>query len=86
MSAEPTGPRGVLAQTTRFVGVRLAMRLLGRVGPVRPPPPQRRAAVVLRRLCDRYLQHGRTERAVRVDAAEARRVRKAIDATRCCGC
>ena len=77
----PPGPHGVLAQTTRFVGVRLAARLLGRFGPVRWLMPLRNAVqtYVLGRLFDRYLQHGRTERAVRVDAGEARRVRKAID-------
>ena len=34
---------------------------------------------VLGHLFDRYLEIGRTERAVRVDAGEARRVRQAID-------
>ena len=78
---EPSGPRGLLAQTTRFVGVRLAARFLRRVGPVRWIWPVRNAVqtYVLGRLFDRYLQHGRSERAVRVDAGEARRVRKAID-------
>jgi hypothetical protein len=79
--SEPSGARGVLAQTTRFVGVRLAARFLGRFGPVRWVWPVRNAVqtYVLGRLFDRYLQHGRTDRAVRVDAGEARRVRKAID-------
>lgn len=81
--SEPSGTRGLLAQTTRFVGARLAIRLLGRVGPVRWLWPLRNAVqtYVLGRLFDRYLQQGRAERAVRVDAAEARRVRKAIDDT-----
>ena len=35
---------------------------------------------VLGRLFDRYLEQARTDRAVRVDVAEARRVRRAIDA------
>ena len=34
---------------------------------------------VLGHLFDRYLELGRTERAVRIDAGEARRVRQAID-------
>jgi hypothetical protein len=77
----PDGPRGVLAQTLSFVGVRLALRVLKRIGPVRMVWPLRNAVqtYVLGRLFDRYLQHGRTERAVRVDAGEARRVRQAID-------
>lgn len=79
--SEPSGSGGVLAQTTRFVGVRLAARFLRRVGPVGWIWPLRNGVqtYVLGRLFDRYLQHGRTERAVRIDADEARRVRKAID-------
>lgn len=79
--AGPDGPRGLLAQTARFVGVRLAGRVLKRFGPARMIWPLRNAAqtYVLGRLLDRYLQQGRTERAVRIDAGEARRVRQAID-------
>jgi hypothetical protein len=79
--AGPDGPRGLVAQTVRFVGLRLAARALTSVGPVRMLWPVRNAlqTYVLGHLFDRYLALGRTERAVRVDASEARRVRQAID-------
>jgi hypothetical protein len=79
--AGPDGPRGLVAQTLRFVGVRLAARALTRFGPLRLLWPVRNAlqTYVLGHLFDRYLEQGRIERAVRVDAGEARRVRQAID-------
>jgi hypothetical protein len=79
--AGPDGPRGLVAQTLRFVGVRLAARALTRFGPLRMLWPVRNAlqTYVLGHLFDRYLELGRLERAVRVDAGEARRVRLAID-------
>jgi hypothetical protein len=79
--AGPDGPRGLVAQTVRFVGLRFATRALTRIGPVRMLWPVRNAlqTYVLGHLFDRYLELGRTERAVRVDAGEARRVRQAVD-------
>ena len=79
--AGPDGPRGLMAQTVRFFGLRLAARALPRVGPLRMVWPVRNAfqTYVLGHLFDRYLELGRTERAVRIDAGEARRVRQAID-------
>jgi hypothetical protein len=79
--AGPDGPRGLLTQTLRFVGMRFASRVLGRMGPPRMLWPARNAleTFVLGHLFDRYLELGRTERAVRVDASEARRVRQAVD-------
>jgi plasmid stability protein len=64
-----------------FVGVRLALRLLRRLGPIWAIWPLRQAArtLLLAHLFDRYLDVVRKERAVRVDAGEARRVRQAID-------
>lgn len=79
--AGPRGPRSVVAQTMRFVGVRFAARALTRVGPFGAVWPARNAlrTYVLGHLFDRYLELGRTERAVRIDAIEARRVRAAVD-------
>ena len=79
--AGPDGPRGLVAQTVRFFGLRLAARALTRVGPLRMVWPVRNAfqTYALGHLFDRYLELGRTERAVRIDAGEARRVRQAID-------
>lgn len=79
--AGPDGPRGLVAQTVRFLGLRFAARVLTRVGPARMVFPVRNAyqTYVLGHLFDRYLELGRTERAVRIDASEARRVRQAVD-------
>jgi hypothetical protein len=79
--AGPDGPRGLFAQTARFVGLRFATRTLARIAPVRFVWPVRNAfrTFVLGHLFDRYLELGRIERAVRIDADEARRVRQAID-------
>jgi hypothetical protein len=79
--AGPDGPRGLVAQTVRFVGLRLAGRALTRVGPLRLLWPVRNALQTwaLGHLLDRYLELGRIERAVRIDAGEARRVRQAVD-------
>jgi hypothetical protein len=77
----PDGPRGLLAQAVSYLGVRLAARTLTRFGPIGMVWPVRNAlrTFVLGHLFDRYLEAGRTERAVRVDVDEARRVRQAID-------
>jgi hypothetical protein len=65
----------------RFVGLRLAGRALTRIGPLRLLWPARNALQTwaLGHLFDRYLELGRIERAVRIDAGEARRVRQAVD-------
>jgi hypothetical protein len=82
--ADPSGPdesRGALAKTARYLGVRLALRTLARVGPVGALWPIRRAVqtYALGHLFDRYLAGGRPRSAVRIEADEARRVREAID-------
>jgi hypothetical protein len=77
----PDGPRGLLAQVLRFAGVRVAARVLTGFGPVGAVWPLRHAVTtyLLGHLFDRYLELARTERAVRIDVEEARRVRIAID-------
>jgi len=77
----PDGPRGLLAQALRFFGARLAIRALTSFGPIAVVWPIRNAAgtYLLGHLFDRYLELSRTERAVRIDVEEARRVRLAID-------
>jgi hypothetical protein len=82
--AEPAGadgPRGLVAQALRFAGAKLAARTLARLGPVGLVWPLRSAAqtFILGHLFDRYLEIARTERAVRIDVEEARRIRRAID-------
>jgi hypothetical protein len=79
--AGPDGPRGFLMQAARFVGMRVAGRALGRIGPWGMIWPARDAlrTFVLGHLFDRYLDIGRPERAVRIDAEEAGRVRRALD-------
>jgi hypothetical protein len=77
----PDGPRGLLSQALSFLGVRLAVRALARFGPIALMWPLRNAlrTYVLGHLFDRYLELVRSERAVRIDVEEARRVRAAID-------
>ena len=77
----PDGPRGIVAQALRFFGARLAFRALTSFGPVAFVWPLRNAlgTYLLGHLFDRYLELARTERAVRIDVEEARRVRLAID-------
>jgi hypothetical protein len=77
----PDGPRGLLAQALRFFGARLAVRALTSFGPIAVVWPVRNAVgtYLLGHLFDRYLEQSRTERAVRIDVEEARRVRLAID-------
>jgi hypothetical protein len=77
----PDGPRGLLAQALRFFGARLAVRALTSLGPIAVVWPVRNAlgTYLLGHLFDRYLEVLRTERAVRIDVEEARRVRLAID-------
>jgi len=71
------GPRGLLNQGARFaVG-----KVLGRFGPFALIGPVRSAlgTYALGHLLERYLGSSRTERSVRIDIEEARRVRRAID-------
>jgi hypothetical protein len=77
----PDGPRGIVAQALRFAGVRLAARILTGIGPIAAVWPLRHAVTtfLLGHLFDRYLELSRTDRAVRIDVEEARRVRQAID-------
>jgi hypothetical protein len=77
----PDGPRGLLAQALSFFGAKLALRAFTRFGPIGLVWPARAAlqTYVLGHLFDRYLELGRTERAVRIDVEEARRVRQALD-------
>jgi hypothetical protein len=82
--SEPSGahgPRGLSSQALRYLAVRLAVRVLARFGPIAVVWPLRDAlrTYVLGHLFDRYLEFVRTERAVRIDAEEARQVRLAID-------
>jgi hypothetical protein len=71
------GPRGVMGQAMTFV----ATRLLSRFGPLALVQPVRAglATFLLGHLFHRYLESTRSERAVRIDVEEARRVRRAID-------
>jgi uncharacterized protein (DUF697 family) len=78
--AEPggtEGPRGFLSQGVTFA----VTRVLGRFGPLAVIPPVRSAlgTWVLGHLLQRYLETARTQRSVRIDVEEARRVRRAID-------
>jgi hypothetical protein len=77
----PDGPRSLLQQAARFVGGRVAAKTFARLGVFGALWPLRDAlrTYVLGHLFDRYLDVARVERAVRIDAAEARRVRQAID-------
>ena len=77
----PDGPRGIVAQAVRFFGARVALRILTGFGPTALVWPVRHAlgTYLLGHLFDRYLDLSRTERAVRIDVEEARRVRLAID-------
>jgi hypothetical protein len=77
----PDGPRGIVAQALRFFGARIALRAMTSFGPMAMLWPLRHAlgTYMLGHLFDRYLELSRTERAVRIDVEEARRVRLAID-------
>lgn len=77
----PDGRRSLGSQAIRFLGVRFAIRAMARLGPVALWWPVRDGlrTYVFGRLFGRYLESGRAERAVRIDAEEARLVRRAID-------
>lgn len=71
------GPRGFVSQGMKFA----VTRVLGRFGPFALISPVRSAmgTFVLGHLLTRYLEIARTQRSVRIDVEEARRVRRAID-------
>lgn len=75
------GGRGFLSQMAGYLGARLAVKTLTRFGPVGLVWPLRDGirTYALGHLFDRYLGSARSERAIRIDAQEARRVRRAID-------
>jgi hypothetical protein len=78
--ADPSGPdvpHGFVARAARYVGA----RVLARFGPLGALFPIRYATqtYVLGYLFDRYLEVARKERSVRITAAEAVRVRRAVD-------
>jgi hypothetical protein len=70
-------PRSVLAQAARFA----TARVLSRMGPLGWLSPMRVAlsTFVLGHLFQRYLETARTERSIRINADEARKIRKAMD-------
>jgi hypothetical protein len=72
---------GAVGQVLRFVGVRLAMKTLARVGPVGALWPLRNAlrTYALGHLFDRYLARSRRGDSRSIEPEEARRVRRAID-------
>jgi hypothetical protein len=80
MLEEPAGidgPQGILAQGVTYA----VTRILGRIGPFAVLPPLRNATMtfLLGHLFQRYLETIRSERAIRIDVDEARRVRRAVD-------
>jgi len=82
--AEPVAPGihpSAVASAARFLGGRLAARALRNVAPVGMIWPLGGAlrTYVLGHLFDRYLEQTRSDRAVRIDVNEARRVRAAIE-------
>jgi hypothetical protein len=82
--AEPLAPgvhRSAATRAARFLGARLVVRALQSVAPVGLIWPLGGAlrTYVLGYLFDRYLERDRAEQAVRIDAQEATRVRKAIE-------
>jgi hypothetical protein len=77
----PDGPDGPVVRALWYVGVRIALRALTRVGPIAAIWPLRHALrmYVLGYLLDRYMGGTRRVDSLRIDEAEARRVRRAID-------
>lgn len=78
--ASPTGvagPRGFLAEAALFASA----KVLGRFGPLGFLSPVRFgvSTFLLGHLFQRYLETARRERAIRIDAEEARSLRRAID-------
>ncbi len=78
--SEPSGvdgPRGLLENGIRFA----AGKLLSRFGPFGIFPPVRSAVstFLLGHLFERYLEISRSDRSIRINVEEARRVRRAIE-------
>ena len=71
------GPRGLLAEAVVFAST----KILGRLGPLAFLAPIRLGVTtfLLGHLFHRYLETARHGRAVRIDAEEARRIRRAVD-------
>jgi len=83
--ADPEGQvatSGLFFQALRFFGIRLVGRMLSRFGPSGIIWPAQAAlrTYVLGRTFDRYLRF-RSASSTRIDVDEARRIRRAIDAT-----
>jgi hypothetical protein len=80
-STPPWVSRGLVSQAVRVLGVRLAAQALTRFGPAGLIWPARSGfgTFALGYLFDRYLTARRSEQAVRIDEAEALRVRRAIE-------
>jgi uncharacterized protein (DUF697 family) len=78
--SEPSGtdgPRGLLENGVRFA----AGQLLSRFGPFGLFPPVRSAVstFLLGHLFERYLEIARSDRSIRINVEEARRIRRAIE-------
>ncbi|WP_394825224.1 hypothetical protein [Pendulispora albinea] len=75
----PEGPRGFFSQAFKFATQKLLVRFV----PFGFLPPLRSAAqtFALGHLFHRYLQNARNDRSIRIDLEEARKVRRAIDAS-----
>jgi len=73
------GPRRFLSQAVRFATQKVLLRFM----PLGFVPPLRSAAqtFALGHLFHRYLQNTRSDVSIRIDLEEARRVRRAIDAS-----
>lgn len=71
------GPRGLFTEAVMFAST----KVLGRFGPLALLAPVRDgvSTFLLGHLFQRYLETARKERAIRVDAEEARKLRRAID-------
>ncbi len=71
------GPRGMLAEAFMFAST----KVLGRFGPLGVLSPVRFGVTtfLLGHLFQRYLETVRRDRSVRVDAEEARKIRRALD-------
>jgi len=78
---EPDVPRSAVSQALKFFGIRLSVRILGRVGPIAMLWPLHGGlrTYVLGHVFDRYLRRWRRESVIRIDVREARLVRRAAD-------
>ena len=82
--AEPgggDGPRSVANSAVQYFGLRLIRRLprMSVAGRVLGPARSGVSTWALGYLFDRYIERARSERAVRIDADEARKIRLAVD-------